>query len=61
MAVLNGVNTLRFLTICYVMWFVIPLYELDITLYRFGITLCEFIVTLCEWAIMFLCICHYAM
>ena len=29
MAVLYGANTLHIVTICYVMWFVIPLYEFD--------------------------------
>ena len=32
MAVLSGANTLRFVRMCYVMWFVIPLYEFDVTL-----------------------------
>ena len=52
-AVLYGANTLRFVTICYVMWFVITLYEFDVTLCGMSIALSDFIFTLCELAITF--------
>ena len=48
MAVLYDSNTFRFVAICYVMWFVIPLYEFDVTLCGYSISFCDFIVTLCE-------------
>ena len=40
-------------TICYVMWFVITLYEFDVTLCWFSISLSDFIVTLYELAVTF--------
>ena len=53
MAVLYSANTLRFVRMCYVMWFIIPLYEFDVALYGFSSALCDFIVTLCELEIPF--------